>query len=899
MAAFSRIVAKIRASLTGRCIGMSAAAFFVVIAAAAVVAPVAHAQTGGPLDTLGSVAFLIIARICQAIAAFLGDLLIIMVGVLINVAQYNNFVGSPAVGTGWVLIRDTTNMFFILIMLLIAFGTMLGIDQYSYKSKTVNKLLLAAFFVNFSRTFCGLMIDFAQVVMLTFVYGFRAAGGGNFLDALQLNTWLAQNKNKVADIVAGGDVSLAFDTMLGTMLASVLALISLVVVVYMTVMLVIRIIFLWLLVVVSPAAFFLRAVPLKSAEKYYGEWWGMFTGQLIFGPVMAFFLWLSLATVANTGLVGGFPPLGTPVSAGFTEAFTLEVIRSFVIAICLLLGGTKIASKMAGDTAGLAKTALKKAPGMAVKGLKGAGFVAGKISLPVGKQVRDADGNITREKIQLGALAGAGLSKIQSSGLYRAIGADKDYNKLKEKERRVKALDATGQTEKASALREELFGEVGKSLPRDKIALRKTYEDELKNHPGSVKQKAAALKLAEGGLLEESDIKEAAGSDKAFKKLLTDASKKAGKMFSGIDASKPGEALATLEDLYATSSRGDKAKFARQAVEGAMIGRDGKPRDENAAAALSVVDAEDYRDFPKELKQKLLDAMVATGASPIKIAELEVASQDKNGLNGLTGNATSFADAAQARLIKEQGLLVGAGATEKAFGEMNPDSGRFTGASAVANRASLQTFMGSEANRKTFMKSVPANLLLANGGDNDLTESLFSNMNTSELTEMAKDLDIPRDQVFAIVQAAKNQQGKTASAAIIANDYADNSSAMGQAFSQRTYKYDVGRLVSQVSGDVVSGAASAASTGLKAVAVGAAGVATFGTGGLAAPVLAAIAAQAGSMASKEVAKLSKELGEKQLSGFKAYFKDAKERLAETGREAKSLKRGVSRTGMKV
>ena len=49
-----------------------------------------------------------------------GKLLLVIVHLLISVAQYNDFMNSPAVTTGWVIIRDLVNMFFVVILLIIA-----------------------------------------------------------------------------------------------------------------------------------------------------------------------------------------------------------------------------------------------------------------------------------------------------------------------------------------------------------------------------------------------------------------------------------------------------------------------------------------------------------------------------------------------------------------------------------------------------------------------------------------------------------------------------------------------------------------------------------------------------------------------------------------------------------
>ncbi|MEK9152381.1 MAG: hypothetical protein AAB692_03365, partial [Patescibacteria group bacterium] len=163
----------------------NAAAFGVV--ALAIVAAALPAHAGDVSEGVGGAALTVFSWLIQAVLFFAGGLLLSMVDVLVDVAQYNDFVNSPAVANGWIIVRDLTNMFFILVLLVLAFGTMLGVEGYTYKNKMLVKLLTMAVVINFSRTICGLFIDLSQVVMLTFVNGFANAAGGNFTQALQID----------------------------------------------------------------------------------------------------------------------------------------------------------------------------------------------------------------------------------------------------------------------------------------------------------------------------------------------------------------------------------------------------------------------------------------------------------------------------------------------------------------------------------------------------------------------------------------------------------------------------------------------------------------------------------------------------------------------------------------
>jgi len=297
---------------------------------------------------IGAVGFL-----ANLIVWFLGSILLIVVGVLINVAQYNSFVTAPAVGLGWSIVRDIVNMFFIVVLLIMAFGTILGVESYSVKGGKLTRLLIMAIVINFSRTLCGVMIDFGQVVMLTFVSGFKDAAGGNFIEAMKINEVMQASDASASE---GADASTTA-IVVSLILAVVMTAVATFVVIMMTIGLLIRIIYLWCLIVLSPIAFFLKAVPGGQASGLYAKWWSKFTSNVVFGPLMAFFLWLSLAVVQQGDVASGFPAKNEEETFAdeVSAAFNSQSVQQFMIGVCLLLGGYMMANEVAGETMGMAK----------------------------------------------------------------------------------------------------------------------------------------------------------------------------------------------------------------------------------------------------------------------------------------------------------------------------------------------------------------------------------------------------------------------------------------------------------------------------------------------------------------------------------------------------------------
>jgi len=255
----------------------------------------------------------ILSGLLIPIISGLGKLLATLINLLITVAQYNTFINSAAVSRGWIIIRDICNMFFVIVLLVMAFSTVLNIEKYSVK-RLLGSFLIAAILVNFSKLICGVLIDASQILMLTFVKAFSAAAEGNFITMLGLDKILMLNASEtISDNEVIGSLILGF----------IMTVVALVVIGIMTMILVFRIVILWFLVLLSPLAFVTSILP--ELQKYSGQWWQKFTSQIIVGPVMAFFIWLSLVVVS--GNASGTSLLS--ISADDEKFQTLEQVQEF------------------------------------------------------------------------------------------------------------------------------------------------------------------------------------------------------------------------------------------------------------------------------------------------------------------------------------------------------------------------------------------------------------------------------------------------------------------------------------------------------------------------------------------------------------------------------------------
>lgn len=319
----------------------------------------------------------LIGLILYAIGA-MGKLLGVLIDILIKIGGYNDFVDAQMVVIGWQVVRDICNIGFILGLLVIAFGTILRIQTYHYKT-TLLKLLLMALLINFSKTIAGIFIDASQVVMMTFFYAIKDAAAGNFVIGFGIEGLLNIRK-------ATGDQEIGNMDILGSVFFGILMIIFAGIIIFiMIMMLLFRIFMLWILVILSPIAYLAQAVP--SLKQYGDRWWTTFTKYLTNGPVLAFFLWLSLALVSfnykenqtsGKATKGTLLPIGVEgegnkevdaatqePAAGVSDSTTSRGIMDYITMCGLLLLSMSLAAESGVMGASMAGTALGKIKSMA------------------------------------------------------------------------------------------------------------------------------------------------------------------------------------------------------------------------------------------------------------------------------------------------------------------------------------------------------------------------------------------------------------------------------------------------------------------------------------------------------------------------------------------------------
>lgn len=337
----------------------------------------------------------VIGGITGIYVSAIGGILVIMIQALLVVANFNNFIHAVPVVEGWKIVRDVCNMFFVLILLVIAIGTILQQGDKYHWTKLMPPFVSAAILINFSKVICGVIIDLCQIIMLTFVGAFAGAAGGNFVVALGIPKLLSASSNLKNVLADGGDTS--FIAVAGTyILAALFVTVGLVVITVMVMILIARIVALWFLVVLSPFAFLFSVLP--DTSKYSEKWWKEFSNYVIVGPAMAFFLWLSLYVVQKTSVdennkpitnakdiglgasifsgdhqaksdaAGSLPSTVSDgnVQAGLGQIGTLDGMLGFLIGIGMMIGSLIAAQEMGVAGSNMAKSAVSGMQGWAV-----------------------------------------------------------------------------------------------------------------------------------------------------------------------------------------------------------------------------------------------------------------------------------------------------------------------------------------------------------------------------------------------------------------------------------------------------------------------------------------------------------------------------------------------------
>ncbi len=461
--------------------------------------------------------------ILYQLATGMSYLVSLMIGVLMVVIKYPEdqaLLDRELVKTGWMIVRDVCNNFFIIILMVIAVATILRIKTYHYK-ELLTQLLVMAVLINFSKMFVGIMVDFSTLLMHFFAGPLESLGEGVVLAALGLGELYKMSEEGGVSLDDFGD----WTVIKSLIFALILSVVALVVIACIVIILVYRIVMLWLLTILSPAAFLLTTFP--QGKKYAGQWWDNFTKNLVVGPVMLFFLYLSFTAGAvdlnkpRSSDADGGQITNNIVQRSESKGQKLTVkedpndLFDFLLIIGLLVGSLVMAqmtgaagSKVAGKGISFLKNTARRIGTGAVKGTaKGAGAIGRGIddryrfrektsrtaaNMPLIRSLPFVGSALNKKTVQLGeATAKREQEKISNRAKSLKVDgkSESELRKLSKTGDRYGRLAATQALVKKGLIRDDdeknkeenvdLINSTRKSLPPE---LKKTFDDNIRKY---------------------------------------------------------------------------------------------------------------------------------------------------------------------------------------------------------------------------------------------------------------------------------------------------------------------------------------------------------------------------------------------------------------------------------
>ncbi len=218
---------------------------------------------------------------------------------------------NQLVGVGWTITRDLANLGFVLAMIIIAFATIVGSEEYGYK-KLLPKLIAAAILVNFSLAIGGVFIDFSNVITNFFMSKINEGGMFGVVNKLagafnsqqfMLNSGNDPLPPNPAD-EAGVGTSLSTAVMASIaeiFFITGFNLIATIIMFIFAIMLLVRFVWLSILLILAPITWLFWVIP-GQADKF-SKWWSKFMEQVFFAPILMFFLYLALGSAEALGKV--------------------------------------------------------------------------------------------------------------------------------------------------------------------------------------------------------------------------------------------------------------------------------------------------------------------------------------------------------------------------------------------------------------------------------------------------------------------------------------------------------------------------------------------------------------------------------------------------------------------
>lgn len=436
---------------------------------------------------------------------------------------------SQFVTQGWGVIRDFCNIFFIFILLYVAFSTILDLKGPKAKEMIVNVIIIG-FLINFSLFATQIIIDASNILARVFYNSdtiqITQKGANSVVENTSLlNTTKKDYTDGIIPLSAGivnkinpqnliinaqdigslgGVDSESTATkkdsisntrfLIVTILSSAVNIVGFIVFFSVAFLFIGRVISLWLAMILSPLAFFSYMVPELKKQPSFGwtKWWDETISSAFVAPLFIFFMYIIIKFL-ETDLVF----ISQEGKTGLQ--LVIAVCVPFIFIMVLLLRAKKIAVKMSGEAGqamskigstigGLALGTTIGAGAMAMRGTigRGLGSIADNEKIKTKANEKGFGGFVARQQLKMGNYARTAsfdvrttkaapiINKSLETNLGKGkVGGYQGYEK-KQVEKQMKSAELTKSTEAVASEQDKKAKEWSKSFEDEKLKIWKS-----------------------------------------------------------------------------------------------------------------------------------------------------------------------------------------------------------------------------------------------------------------------------------------------------------------------------------------------------------------------------------------------------------------------------------------
>lgn len=360
----------------------------------------------------------------------LGSLAVYLAGGLVNYAlvlNANLTIHNVVLDTGYGIILNLVNLGFVAAIVVMAFATMFRRSSWDAKSSLV-KLIIAVLLINFSIFFAGIILNISTELTKVLISNGCADSLANHFNIMTIN----DSVDKFLKSGASNFLEKGLLSIMSIFFASLLTIIGAITLFGIFLFLIARYIAVMVLLIFMPIiwlGFIFPQLQLPGIGTAWSGWWKQFLKWIFNGPIMAFFLYLTIILVNN---IGPNSQLTVP------GAGPVQVIAQMLVVVALSLAGLYTANKLGITGAAFLYGGVAKIGGMGLAGLKATGIsiasaplktktaervmgwmARGKMTIP-GTKIRIPTG--TKEIGRLGIQAEAYARKQAEAGAKRYDG---------------------------------------------------------------------------------------------------------------------------------------------------------------------------------------------------------------------------------------------------------------------------------------------------------------------------------------------------------------------------------------------------------------------------------------------------------------------------------------------